>query len=131
MKVKMEKILFMQEVYGSLKEKTLPIKTTYKVSKLFAKILEEAKFYEEQQQNLIEKYSKKNEDGSPLLTNDKKGIQIKDEYALKVLEKQKELLALEVELPDITFALEELETAELSVKEFNELMPFINDSDLE
>lgn len=126
MKVKINKILSMGQLYESLKQKILPVQTTYKISKLFTAIEEGSKFYAERLQQLIENYGIKKEDGQYQMMEDG-SYEIKPEFINEVNHQQKELLNFEIDLPDITFTLDELEKVELSVEDFNQLLPFIKE----
>lgn len=127
MKIKMIKVLSLQQVYPKFKEKQMPIKTTYKLSKLFDAINTESEFYTEQMKKIVDKYAEKDEAGAPVILEDNGGVQLKKEHAAEAHSESAELLNLEVDLPDIKFDIEELGDVSLTVEEFNYLLPFIKD----
>lgn len=127
MKIKMAKILDLRDIYEKIKTQSLPITTTYKISKLFTAINSETEFYQTQLNSIIQEYGKKDENGQFILTEDKQGVQVEADKISEAQAKIVELHNLEVDLPDITFSLPELEKIELSVEEFNSLLPFIED----
>lgn len=127
MKVKMSRLLGIQELYERFKEQKMPIKTTYKVSKLFSAIAPELDWYSTQVAEIVNVYAEKNENGIPKLTESGDGVQIAKEHLETVQSKFNELWGVDVELPDIKFTLEELEGMDLSVEDFNKFLPFIEE----
>ena len=127
MKTSMMKVLDLSELYTKIKSQTLPISTTYKLTKLFNAITSEKSFYETQLQSIIEKFGKRDESGQLMLTEAKDGVQISQENIAETQKAIDELCSIEVDLPNITFSLSELEKVTLSVEEFNILMPFISE----
>lgn len=127
MKIKMSNIVNLQDVYDKIKTQSLPITTTYKISKLFNAIKNEQEFYSTQLDAIIQQYGKKDENGNFIRTENGDGIQVDNANIKEVESKLNELWKIEVELPDITFTLNELEKINLSVEEFNNFLPFIED----
>ena len=127
MKTTMLKVLDLRDLYTKISAKSLPISTTYKLSKLFNSINSEAEFYSTHLNEVISTYGKKDENGNYILTEDKNGVQIDPDNIAEVESKLKELWNIEVELPDVKFKLSELEKVELTIQEFNNLLPFIED----
>lgn len=125
--MKMSKILDLQELYPKISSQQLPIATTYKLTKLFNAVNSESEFYSTNLNKIISEYGQKDENGNFLLTDDKKGVKVSPEKIPEVEQKLQELWNIEVDLPKITFKLSELEKVELSVQEFNNLLPFIED----
>ena len=127
MTIKMQKILNLRDTYSKIKSQSLPITTTYKISKLFTAVQQEADFYGTQLDAIIAQYGLKDENGNYVLTDNKDGVQIKKEDIPEVEKKLQELWNIDVELPEITFTIQELESVKLSVEEFNNLLPFITE----
>ena len=127
MKITMSKVLDLQELYPKISSQALPISTTYKLTKLFNAIKSEAEFYTTNLDKIISEYGQKDENGNFIYTDDKKGIKIDQDKISEVEQKLQELLSIEVELPNVTFKLFELEKVELSVQEFNNFLPFIEE----
>ena len=123
----MRQVLALQPVYDLIKKKTLPIKTAYKLSRLFKVIDSEARFYTEQLNTIIEQYALRDENGDKVTTNEGNSIQIAPEYIDSTSQKINELLSLDVELPDLMFSLDELDSLGLTMEEVNAFFPLIQD----
>lgn len=123
----MRQVLALQPVYDLIKKKTLPIKTAYKLSRLFKAIDTESKFYTEQLNTIIEQYALRNENGDKVTSNEGNSIQIAPEYIEITSQKINELLSLDVELPDSMFSLDELDSLGLTMEEVNAFFPLIQD----
>lgn len=123
----MSRLLGIQELYERFKEQKMPIKTTYKVSKLFSAIAPELDWYSTQVAEIVNVYAEKNENGTPKLLESGDGVQIAKENLEIVQSKFNELWGVDVELPDIKFTLEELEGMDLSVEDFNKFLPFVEE----
>ena len=127
MKTTMLKVLKIKEIAPKILKQSLPIRTTYKLSKLLDSVQNESEFYHKHLNEIISTYGKRDENGQYVLTEDKNGIQVDADNLVTVEEKLKELHNLEVELPDVTFTLDELEQLDCTVQEFNSFLPFIED----
>lgn len=127
MVISMRQVLALQPVYDLIKKKTLPIKTAYKLSRLFKVIDNEARFYTEQLNTIIEQYALRDENGDKVTTNEGNSIQIAPEYIDSTSQKINELLSLDVELPDLLFSLDELDSLGLTMEEVNAFFPLIQD----
>ena len=123
----MRQVLALQPVYDLIKKKTLPIKTAYKLSRLFKVIDSEARFYTEQLNTIIEQYALRDENGDKVTTNEGNSIQIAPDYIELTSQKINELLSLDVELPDLMFSLDELDSLGLTMEEVNAFFPLIQD----
>lgn len=127
MVISMRQVLALQPVYDLIKKKTLPIKTAYKLSRLFKVIDSEARFYTEQLNTIIEQYALRDENGDKVTTNEGNSIQIAPDYIDLTSQKINELLSLDVELPDLLFSLDELDSLGLTMEEVNAFFPLIQD----
>ena len=129
MKIKLRQIIDFHIVYNKIKTVSLPISILYKFSKLVSAIEKECKFYNDSLQSLITQYSEKDDQGAPKMTEDGANIQIQKDLIPQFQSKFEELLNFEVDLPDISFSIKELEPLNLSIslEEFNMLLPFIGD----
>ena len=127
MVISMRQVLALQPVYDLIKKKTLPIKTAYKLSRLFKVIDSEARFYTEQLNTIIEQYALRDENGDKVTTNEGNSIQIAPDYIDLTSKKINELLSLDVELPDLMFSLDELDSLGLTMEEVNAFFPLIQD----
>ena len=114
-------------LYPSIKAQTLPVKTTYKMAKLFAALDNENKFYIEELKKIIANFAEKDEEGNPKLTEDGTGFQIRKDCIDECQAAFNELCSIEVDLPDIKFNLEELESLNLNIEQINLFLPFIEE----
>ncbi len=127
MKIKMSNALDILAVYRKIKDQVMPISITYKLARLFNSFQEASEFYSAELSKIIDRYSEKDAGGHPIPLDYGSGVKIQQEYLVEAQEKLNELLRLEVDVPDITFTLQELEPVQLSLDEFNQLLPFIQD----
>lgn len=127
MKTTMLKVLDLRDLFTKINAQPLPVSTAYKLSKLFAAVKSEGDFYSTHLDSIIEEYGQKDDNGQYILTEDKTGVRIDQDKISEVEQKLQELWSIEVELPDVKFKLSELEKIELTVSEFNNLMPFIEE----
>ena len=127
MTLKMLQVLNLTPVFSGLKDKKLPIKTLYKLSKLMEAVEKEKQFYTEALNKVIQEYSEKDDQGNPVITEQNDGIILRQDCLDIAQEKFKELWDIDCNLPDITFSLDELESADVTLEIFNLLMPFIKE----
>lgn len=127
MNIKLVEILKFENFYSKIKEKKLPIKTTYKLTKFFNKVDEEIKFFQTRIKEICETYGERDENNNFIPLEGGAGIKVKED---KIEECQKEiydLSNLEVEIPAISISLEELEGLELSIEELYPILSFIEE----
>ena len=131
MKIKMSSVMNLQDTYSKLKSEVLPISIAYKLSRFYQAINNNAEFYSTELRKIVNEYAERDKDGNMVELEDGKGVKLQKQYVSKAQEKIQELLALEVEMPEITFTLKELEDVKLSLEEFNALLPFIKEEEKE
>lgn len=125
MTFKMEQLLTINTFYQKISTTTLPIKTTYKLMKLYMSISKEIEFYKTEVDKLLQQYAVLDENGKPKLNETGDGFQLKEECLSEAVQKLNELSNLEVELPNITFTIEEFEPINLTMEELNTILPLI------
>ena len=123
MNITINEVVRLQPLYGTIKTKILPMKTSYKFAKLFSSINNKFEFYQSQISLIISNYSEKDENGEPVTTTDG-NFKIQKDKIDTCQQKIEELANLNVEVPDIKFTFDELEQLELSVGQFMLLMDF-------
>jgi hypothetical protein len=123
----MSQIIHFSIFYQEVKATKIPVKTAYRLNKLTNAINEHVAFYQEQIRNLLQEHAEKDVEGEYIYTNDNIGVKIKEESQQEFVTKVNELLALDVELPDITFSIEEFGDIELSMEVFNIIIPFLTE----
>jgi hypothetical protein len=124
--MKMYEVLELQNLYGSISNIKLPLKTTYKFTRLMKRAEEEISFYQEKFREIVEEYGVK-ENGEYKLTPDGQSITIISGKEAECNAKLAELRNLEIDINNINFTIEELEGIDVSISELACLMPLIED----
>ena len=127
MKLKMQQIIEFQKFYNNVKNIKLPLKTAYKLNKLFIQANEELSFYQQKFAEIINNFGKRDENGELVYSSDKTSIEIEEARRDECLQKIEELQNLEVDINGIDFTIEELEGLNLTISEVECLMPFIKE----
>ena len=127
MKLKMNQIIEFQMFYNNIKNTKLPLKTAYKLNKLFIQINEELSFYQQKFTEIINEFGKRDENGELIYSSDRTSIEIMDGRRLECQQKIEELQNLEVNIQGIEFTTDELESLNLTISEVECLMPFIKE----
>lgn len=124
--MKMFEILELQNLYNSIADIKLPLKTTYKFTRLMKRAEEELTFYQEKFREIVEEYGVK-ENGQYKLTPDGQSIAIIPGKEVECNTKLAELRNLDVLIDGIKFSIEELEGIDVSISELSCLMSLIED----
>ena len=125
MTLKMYQIIDFPAFFEKVKNQKMSFKTSYRLTLLTNKVQEHINYYQEQFHNLILEYSKKDENGNPVPTEDGQGVLLKEETMGEAYAKLDELRELDVELPDAKFSPDDFGDVELSPTEMMIVMPFI------
>lgn len=124
--MKMHEILELSNLYNSISNIKLPLKTTYKFARLMKQAENELAFYQTKFREIIEEYGVK-EEGQYKFSADGQSIVIipgkETECNIRLLE----LRNLEVPIEGIKFSIEELEGIDVSISELTCLMSLIED----
>lgn len=123
--LKMYQLIDFPSFYTKVKSQKLPFKTSYKIALLSQEIQKHIDFYQESFRNLLTEYSKKDENGNPVPTEDGQGVLLKEETMNEAYAKLAELRDLDVELPDTKFSPDDFDNIEMSPEEMIIIMPFI------
>jgi hypothetical protein len=124
--MKMFEVLELQNLYNSIADIKLPLKTTYKFTRLMKRAEEELAFYQEKFREIVEEYGVK-ENGQYKLTSDGQSIAIIPGKEVECNTKLAELRNLNVLIDGIKFSIEELEGIDVSISELSCLMSLIED----
>ena len=124
--MKMYEILELQTLYKSIANIKLPLKTTYKFTRLMRRAEEEISFYQEKFREIIEEYGVK-ENGQYKLLSDGQSIAIIPGKEVECNKRLAELRNLDVPIDGIKFSIEELEGIDVSISELSCLMSLIED----
>ena len=124
--MKMYEVLDLQNLYASISNTKLPLKTTYKFTRLMKRAEEELAFYQEKFREIIEEYGVK-ENGEYKLTPDGNSIEIIAGKEIECNQRVMELRNLEVQIDNIKFSIDELDGIDVSIAELSCLMSLIED----
>ena len=127
MTLKMYQIIDFPSFFEKVKSQKLPFKTSYRLTLLTQEVEKHINFYQEKFRELILEYSKKDENGNPVPTEDGSGVQLVEETMNEAYTKLSELRGLDVELPDVKFDIDSFGEVELSPEEMVVIMPFIEE----
>lgn len=125
-KVNLKQIVESQEAMRKLSDKQLRGRTAFKMSRLLKKLEAELTTFNETRLKIIEKYAKRNEDGS-FMTNEKNEYQFTEEDANKFMEELNKLLEEPIELDANPILLDEIEELDFTPSEMAMLDPFIEE----
>ena len=112
-----------------VKEK-FSLKTAYKLTRLFQDIEKEVALYEETVKNAIIKYSKKDEEGNPIVNRTENGdetVELTPENQIICMQEINDLSNSEIEIKDCYFDLEDFGNTSISMEELKGLLPFIRE----
>ena len=125
--MKMYEVLDLQVLYNTIANIKLPLKTTYKFTRLMKRAEEEVAFYQQKFQEIVAEYGEKGEDGQYKFTPDGQSIVIIPGKESECNQKLFELRNLDVSIEGIKFSIEELEGIDVSIQELSCLMSLIED----
>ena len=125
MNTKIHQLTDFPSLFEKLKSQKLTFKTSYRLTLLAKEIEKHITFYQENFRNLIMEYSKKDENGNPIPTDDGQGVKLVEETMAEAYQRLAELQDLDVELPDYKFSPDDFGDIELTPLEMNVLLPFI------
>ena len=125
MTLKMYQILDFPILFQKMKSQKLPFKSAYRLTLLSQEIQKHIDFYQNSFKELLVEYSKKDENGNVMPTEDGQGVLLVEETMNEAYQKLAELRDLDVELPDTKFFVDEFDKIELAPEELINIMPFI------
>ena len=123
--MKLYEVLAIQNFYNLIKDAKLPIKTTYKLTRLMRRVEEESQFYQAEFIKIVNEYALK-KDGQLVYSDDMTSIKIiegkEDECNSKIIE----LKNLEIDMSEFKFSIEEFENLEISVSDMYGILSLID-----
>lgn len=126
-KVTMEQIIDFRNNIGFFADASLPLKGAYKINKIRKDVEKEAEFYSEKFQEILDKYSKKDENGNMVFSEEGDQIMINDGMVDECNEALTNLQNLEVEINNYNLTIDDLgEDMQCTPDELEALMPFMN-----
>ena len=129
MKLNLEEILTAVSSYNKIKHEKFNLKTAYRLSRLFDTLTEEQVRYETLVRDALIKYSRKDENGNPIVNTSEKGesVEILPEYQATFKAEMEDLNNNEIEIEDCFFTFEDFGNLTISIEEIQGLLPFIKD----
>lgn len=122
------KLSEIEKLYITLKqlnEKEMPIKISYKFSKIFSQISTDFEFYSKKIQEILSKYGEKDEKGNFVVKDGM--VPFQKDYVDLAMKELDELNSIDITLPDYQFSLEELEPLSLTPAQVSSLTNFIKE----
>lgn len=124
--MKMWQVLSILGIYDRVRESKVPAKVAYKFNKLCLALNDDAEFYKTELNKIIQQYGEKHEDGTFVFL-DEGSIKIKPEVYDDARKEISNLDNLDVDAPDVKFTVDELDGLQLSIEDFNRMLPFIEE----
>ena len=124
MLIKRNKIDKIIEVIDKLRDKNFNISTQYKFIKIAKALENEQDILQEQIDSLIIEYGERDEN-EHLIQDESKGIKIKQEYLVECSQKIHDIYELDIQMPDIYFSFDELNSLNLTLRDLELLESFI------
>lgn len=125
MTIKLEQLIQINQIFERFYNKTLPVKTSYKIMKFLEGANKDIQFFKEKLAELIDKYGEKDSEDRLILKDD--NYKIKEDYIIDFNNDYAELQEIEIEIKDIIFTLDELESMELTPMELYIIKDFIKE----
>ena len=115
--------------YNKLNKEKFNLKTSYKLARLFDSLQKEAERYESLTRDAIIKYSKKDENGEPIINKSEQGesVEIEPVDQIKLIKEMEELNNSEIEIEDCYFTFDDFGDLSISIDEIKGLLPFIQE----
>jgi len=117
LKLKLGELNIVLESLNKLIDKEIPIKTSYKLSKLTKKIIDEYSIYEENRMKLINKYAEKDVDNNIIINKKDNSTTMIGENKINFNKEFTELINIEMELEFEKIKLDDL--GEISISPRN------------
>lgn len=126
MLIKRKKIEKIMKIIDKLRDQNFNILTQYKFIQIAKTLENEQDILQEQISSLIIDYGERDEQ-EHLIQDESKGIKIKKEYLKECSQKIYDIYELNIQMPDIYFSFDELDSLNLTLGELELLEPFIKE----
>ena len=129
MKLTINEIINAVGSYDKINKEKFTLKTSYKLARLFDILQKETERYEKLTREAILKYSKKDEEGNPIINQSEQGesVEIDPIDQVKLMQEMEELNNSEIEIEDCYFSFEDFGDVSISIEEIKGLLPFIKE----
>lgn len=121
--MKIGKLLGLKKTLESLYKEKISPKLSYKLAKFVHQIEIEERFFNEKIRDIINNFGARDDDGNLIPLGN--GVKIKEGFEIECNKAIAELEDVEVDVPNITFSLDELDELKLSVEDMIHLEEFI------
>ena len=129
MKLTINEVIAAVGSYNKINKEKFNLKTSYKLARLFDTLQKESDRYENLTREAIIKYSKKDEDGNPIINQSEQGesVEIEPVNQIKLIKEMEELNNNEIEIEDCYFTFDDFGDLSISIDEIKGLLPFIQE----
>lgn len=126
MQITMNDMTVINQILGEHKNDKMPIKTAYKFNKLLMSMENDFKFFQDKYREIIMKYARKKDDGE-LYIDENNNFIVDNEFTEAYANEMNELFSTKIDVPDLTFTLDELENIEITIQEVGALDSIIKE----
>lgn len=129
MKLTINEVIDAVRSYNKINKEKFNLKTSYKLARLFDTLQKESERYETLTRDAIIKYSKKDENGEPIVNKSEQGesVEIEPVNQIKLVQEMEELNNSEIEIEDCYFTFDDFGDLSISIDEIKGLLPFIQE----
>lgn len=129
MKLTINEVIDAVRSYNKINKEKFNLKTSYKLARLFDTLQKESERYETLTRDAIIKYSKKDENGEPIVNKSEQGesVEIEPVNQIKLIQEMEELNNSEIEIDDCYFTFDDFGDLSISIDEIKGLLPFIQE----
>ena len=129
MKLTINEVIAAVGSYNKINKEKFNLKTSYKLARLFDNLQKESERYESLTRDAIIKYSKKDENGEPIINKSEQGesVEIEPVDQIKLIKEMEELNNSEIEIEDCYFTFDDFGDLSISIDEIKGLLPFIQE----
>ena len=129
MKLTVNEVIAAVGSYNKINKEKFNLKTSYKLARLFDTLQKESERYETLTRDAIIKYSKKDENGEPIINKGEQGesVEIEPVNQIKLVQEMEELNNSEIEIDDCYFTFDHFGDLSISIDEIKGLLPFIQE----
>ena len=129
MKLTVNEVIAAVGSYNKINKEKFNLKTSYKLARLFDTLQKESERYETLTRDAIIKYSKKDENGEPIINKGEQGesVEIEPVNQIKLVQEMEELNNSEIEIDDCYFTFDDFGDLSISIDEIKCLLPFIQE----
>lgn len=126
--VTMSQILAFRQHVGLFLNQKLTLPVAYKLTKINNAVEKEAEFYQEKFNEIVDKYSKKDENGNVVFSEDGEQIMIQDDLIPECNQALEELMELEIEIDTFNLKIEDFgDNIECTPTDIDAIAPFLSE----